>query len=263
MIHRGLFRGLLAAIGLVAMVAVPAATMAEIRVLSAGVVEVGLRSVVATFQQDTGNVVHVDYAAAPAIAAKFAADPGYDIVIAPPEVLDAIAQAGKLGADRVTLGKVGIGIAVRATSWKPKIAPPETLRRELLTADAVVFNRASTGLYIEKMLATLGIANGVNARSVRPDDSAGVLNRLLTGTAAHEIGFAALTEIRLFEEQGIKLIGPLPAGLQNTTTYVAAAVQRPAPNDSPAQTTAAALMKRLQETPSRTAFAVVGIEQAP
>ncbi len=247
----------LAAIGLVAASIVSPANAADIRVLSAGAVERGLGPVAADFERSTGHHVQVEYAAAPAIAARLAADPGFDIVIAPPAVLDALAGAGRLGAERVTIGKVGIGVAVRTSARTPDIASVDALKRELSSADAVVFNRASTGLYVEKMLVTLGVAESVNARAVRVDDGAAVMRRLLAGSASREFGFGAMTEIALFEDQGLRLVGPLPAALQNTTTYAASTVQNAAVKDA-----VATLMLRLQDTQARAAFARAGIEPA-
>ena len=68
-------------------------------------------------------------------------------------------------------------------------------------------------------------------------DGASVMRRLLAGTSPREFGFGAMTEIALFRDQGLKLVGPLPASLQNFTTYVAlpwpgAAGDRTAPTPS-------------------------------
>ena len=84
-----------------------------------------------------------------------------------------------------------------------------------------MFNRASTGIYVEAMLQRLGIADAVRAKSERVPDGASVMRRLLAGTAQRELGFGAMTEISLFRDQGLQLVGPLPAPLQNFTTYVA------------------------------------------
>ena len=37
-----------------------------------------------------------------------------------------------------------------------------------------------------------------------------------------EIGFGAITEILLYKEKGLRFVGPLPADVQNYTTYSAA-----------------------------------------
>lgn len=36
-----------------------------------------------------------------------------------------------------------------------------------------------------------------------------------------EIGFGAIIEIRLYEAKGLRLVGPLPAEIQNYTSYEA------------------------------------------
>src|SRR5882762_8139134 len=102
--------GLLCALGTFAAGAVMAA---EIRVLSAGAVEPGLRAAAAAFQKQTGNDVNITFNTAPEIRKRIAGGEAFDVVIAPPAALDEFAGAGKVTADRVSLGRVGLGVAVR------------------------------------------------------------------------------------------------------------------------------------------------------
>ncbi len=254
--------GWLLAVSLAACLASHGAEAVELRVLSAGAVELGLTPTLAAFQHGTGHTVQVSFAAAPALAAQFGSAPGYDLLIAPPAVLDALASAGAIAGERVTIGKVGIGVAMRANASAPDITSVETLKQELLSAESIVFNRASTGLYIDTLLQRLGIADAVNAKATRYDDGASVMRHLLAGTKQREFGFGATTEVVLFKDQGLKLVGPLPAAVQNTTTYVAALPARPA-TDQARTDTAAALMRHLASPTARAAFANAGIESAP
>ena len=230
--------------------------------LSAGAVELGLTPTLALFQRNSGHTVQVSFAAAPAIAARFSTAPGYDIVIAPPAVLDALARAGVVAGERVTIGKVGIGVAVRAAATVPDITSVENLKQELLSAESVVFNRASTGLYVEVLLQKLGVADAVNAKATRYGDGASVMRHLLAGTKPREFGLGATTEIVLFKDQGLKLVGPLPASVQNYTTYVAA-LPAGAASDKARSDAAVALMRHLQGSQARAEFANAGIEPAP
>jgi molybdate transport system substrate-binding protein len=251
----------LTCLSLAACLAAPGARAVELRMLSAGAVELGLTPALAQFQRDSGNTVRVTFAAAPALAAQFTAAPGFDIVIAPPAVLDALAKAGAVRGERVAIGKVGISVAMRATATAPDITSVETLKQELLSAESVVFNRASTGLYIDALLQKLGIADAVNAKATRYADGASVMRHLLAGTKQHEFGFGATTEIVLFEDQGLKLVGPLPAAVQNYTTYVAA-LPASATADKARADAATALMRHLASSQARAAFASAGIEPA-
>ena len=252
----------LAGLTLAACLAGHGAQAVELRMLSAGAVELGLTPTLAQFQRDTAYTVQVSYAAAPALAAQFSAAPGYDLVIATPAVLESLAAAGAVAGERVTIGKVGIGVAMRATATAPDITSVETLKQELLSAESVVFNRASTGLYIDTLLQKLGIADAVNAKTTRYGDGASVMRHLLAGTKQHEFGFGATTEIVLFKDQGLKLIGPLPAAVQNYTTYVAALPARPAAGAARADA-AIALVHHLASAQARATFANAGIEPAP
>src|SRR4029077_19764969 len=100
------------AAGLLCMFA--SATMAaEIRVLSAGAVEPGLRAAAGAYTKQSGNEVKITFNTAPEIRKRMEAGEKFDVVIAPPAALDEFAAAGKLAADRAALGRVGLGVAVR------------------------------------------------------------------------------------------------------------------------------------------------------
>jgi molybdate transport system substrate-binding protein len=247
----------LAAAGLFA----PGARAAEVRLLSAGAVELGLRPALALFQRESGHVVHVEFATAPALLARFAAPPGHDLVIAPPAVLDALARSGAIAGPRVPVGKVGVGVAVRPDVPVPEIGDVAALKSALLAAESVVFNRASTGLYVETLLGRLGLAEQVAAKASRHPDGASVMKHLLASRVPREIGFGAITEIVLFKDQGLRLVGPLPAEVQNYTSYVASAGAAP-PADPARADAAAALLRFLAGAETRTIFAGVGIEPA-
>ncbi len=194
---------------------------AEIKVLGAGAVEPALVALAEAFRRDTGNSVIISFATAPAIRKKLSDGEAADIVIAPPAVLDDLVKAGKvLGEDRAAIGRVGVGVAVRAGASAPDISTPEALKRAVLAADSLVYNEASTGIYFAKLLERLGIADEVKSKTTRYADGAAVFEHLLRGKG-NEIGVGALTEIIRYTKKGLTLVGPLPAEVQNYTTYTA------------------------------------------
>lgn len=224
--HRSGLRWRSAALLLLAFCAATGASAAELRVLSGGAVEPGIKPVVAAFEAATGHHVTLTFNSAPQIAARVDAGEAFDVVIAPVGVLDAGMRSTRFGRSRVVLGGVGLGIAVRSDAPQPSIVDADAVRRAVLDADRVVYNRASTGLVTEKLLAELGITKEAEAKAVRPVDGAAVMERLLVGQG-REFGFGALTEIGLFKSRGIVLVGPLPEGLQRETIYAAAAGAAP------------------------------------
>jgi molybdate transport system substrate-binding protein len=258
--HVRLFLGRLAALALVAC-ALPLPAV-ELSVLSAGAVEPGIRPALAAFERTSGHTVKIAFAAAPALRmAVRAPTPAADVVILTQGVLDDLNATGPAPAGPIApIGRVGVGVAVRPGIAAPDVSSAESLKAALASADSVVFNRASTGLYVDQMLRQLGVFDAVDAKSERLADGASVMRRLLAGRAAHEFGFGAMTEIGLFRDQGLRLVGPLPAALQNYTSYVAL----PWPGTSaaePARADAvAALMRYLQGAEARALFASAGID---
>src|SRR2546427_8185720 len=103
------------------------AMAAEIRVLSAGAVEPGLRAAAAAFQKQSGHTVNITFNTAPEIRKRIAGGEAFDVVIAPPAALDEF--AGKVAADRASLGRVGLGVAVRARAAAPDLSSGATLQR--------------------------------------------------------------------------------------------------------------------------------------
>jgi molybdate transport system substrate-binding protein len=200
------------------------ASAQELAILSAGAVEPGLEAVAEVFRKDTGHEIQIRYAAAPALRKALQDKIDADILIAPSAVLSDPAGAGKLAPEApVTVGRVGVGVAVRKGLTKPEVATTDALKAAVLRADKVIYNRASTGVYVEELFRKLGIAAELEPKTERFPDGASVMERLIRGSG-NEIGLGAITEIGLFARQGLQLVGPLPAEVQNYTTYAAAAV---------------------------------------
>ena len=186
-------------------------------VLSSGAVEPGLRAALAIY----GKPVSVTFNTAPQIRERVEnKGEAYDVVVVPPAAMDAFAGAGRVEAARVTLGRVGQGIAVRPGAPLPDISSLEAMKRALLEAESVVFNRATGGQYIESMLRRIGVYGEIESKTTRYASAAEVMAHLLKGTG-RELGFAPMTEIMLYQEKGLRFVGPLPAEVQQHNTYVA------------------------------------------
>ena len=124
----------------------------------------------------------------------------------------------------------------------------------LLAADSVVYNTASTGLYLDKLFAQLGILDALKAKTTRYPDGASVMEHVRNGKG-RDIAFGAITEILLYKDKGLRFVGPLPADVQNYTPYVAALT--PQGNASAAARDFVAFLATPQ---SRRLFAGAGVE---
>jgi len=98
-------------------------------------------------------------------------------------VIGVFAAGGKLGDARANVGPVGMGVTVRDDAPAPDISSPAGRKRSILAADSLVFNRASTGLYLEGLLKRMEIDGEVQKRSVRYPDGAAVMEHVIKGAA--------------------------------------------------------------------------------
>ena len=228
------------------------AMAAEISVLSAGAVEPGMVKVIDAFRRQTGHDVKVAFATAPAILKRMGGGETADVVIAPLAVLDELVKAGKsAAADRITVGRIGVGVTVRGGAPLPKIATVDEFKQSLLNAESIVYNQASTGIYIESLFDRLGIGEQLKPKTTRYPDFAAVLDHVIKGKG-NEIGLGATAVILEGRNKGLRLVGPLPAEIQNYTTYAAAVV---AANDA-----AREFVRYLTTPAAKAAFAAAGIE---
>lgn len=227
----------------------------DIRVLSAGAVEAGLVTLAEQYRRDTKNRVRIQFGTAPQLERRLNVGEPADVLIAPHGLMSDQLRRGKVESEgTLVIGRVGVGVAVRASSWDPDIADLERFKRSLLGADTIVYNQASTGLYLEKLFDLLGIAEQLKPKTIRYANGAQVLEHLIGGRGS-EIGFGAITEIRAFEPKGVRFVGPLPAQVQNSTAYSAGVMI-----DAPSADVAREFVRYLGTPEAKAVFAAAGIE---
>jgi molybdate transport system substrate-binding protein len=232
------------------------AMAAEVKVLSAGAVEPGLHKAVELFKQASGHDVKIQFNTAPQIAKRMQDGTIADILIAPPGGLKTYAEQGKVAKDgHVAVGKVGAGVTVRPGAPVPDVKTTDGLKAAVLAADSLVYNTASTGIYLEKLFDRLGVGEQIKAKTTRHRNGEAVMEHVIKGKGG-EIGFGAITEIMLYEVKGsLKLVGPLPADVQNYTSYNAALM-----SNAPAPDAAKAFLTFLGTPAAKRAFVLAGIE---
>lgn len=197
--------------------------MSELQILTAGAVYPGIRHVVEAFQENEGVAVVLERATAPTIRERLERGESADVVIAPPRLLADFTASGVIEHEpRIAIGRVGIGIVMVPGAAAPPIRDIASLRSALATASAIVFNRASTGIYLESLFARLGLNGHQTMRFIRYPTGEAVLEHMSAADRG-AIGFAAVTEIR-HSEHPVAYLGSLPADIQNYTDYAASAV---------------------------------------
>jgi len=176
----------------IAMFASAPAAAVELTVLSAGAVEPGLHAFAEVAKRETGHSLSIRFNTGPQIAKRLADGEAFDILISPPPALAQAQKDGQIVADTKTpVGRVGAGVVVKAGAPLPDVSSVDALKRAVLAADAVAYNTASTGIYLDKLFAQLGILDAIKPRTTRYPDGASVMEHVIRGNG-REIGFGAI-----------------------------------------------------------------------
>jgi len=248
-----LFLGTLAAAGLAL---ATAGSAAEIKVLAAGGMQPGLNAAAKVFRDRTGIEARFTYEPPVDLGKRVAGGEAADIVVSSPPVIADLAKTGKILADgQMHLGRVGVGVVVREGAPLPDISSTQALKSSLIAAEAVVYNTASSGTYIDGMLKKLGVFDEIQGKLVRLWDGTAVMHHLMEGKIK-EFGFGGITDILLYRDRGLRLVGPLPAEIQNYANYSAAVIAA-APNAEGAKS----FMAYLASPEGRALFLANGIPE--
>jgi molybdate transport system substrate-binding protein len=232
----------------------------DLKVLSAGAMQRGLVTVAAKFKEHSGGQVQIRYATAPELR-KILTENGAaaDVILAPNPTLKELGAAGKIASDtQKEIGGVGSAVLVRADAPLPlpDISSMAAFKRSLTEADALVYNRASSGVYIESMLKKIGVFDQIQSRIVQVDDGEAVAARIKQGHGK-EFGFGGYTDVLHNQEMGgVKLVGPIPEEVQNYTMYASALIAA-----APSPTTARAFLSYLKTPEAQAIFAASGVVQ--
>ena len=194
---------------------------AEIKVLSAGAYKAVVVAIQPEFEKQSGHKLVIDNDTVGALAKRVEDGESFDVVIVSPGVVDELIKKGKVASGtRQTLARVGIGVMVKDTAPKPDISTVDAFKMTVLGAKTVAYidpaSGGSSGIYLASLFEKLGIANEVKPKA-RLKQGGYVADLIVSGEA--ELGIHQISEI--LPVKGVALVGPLPAEIQNYTTYAA------------------------------------------
>ena len=199
----------------------PTALTAEVRVLTAGAFKPVVAALVPAYEARTKNVVVVVNDTVGALVQRIEAGEAFDVAVLTPEAVAQLGKMGKVVSSPVPLAQVGIGVAVREGAPMPEVGTTAAFTQALLAARAVAFiNPAaggSSGIYLAHLFERLGIADQIMQKAVLVPGGL-VATRVVSGEA--DLALHQISEI--LAVSGARLVGPIPAELQQYTVYVGA-----------------------------------------
>ncbi len=203
------------------------ATADEITVLCPRGVQAPLTAIAERFGAGSGHRVRFVYGTAGAVARRATEGEPADIVITAARGLDDVLARGvAVAGTRVSVGAVGVGIAVRAGTPKPDVSTPEALKAALLAAPSIGYadpaRGGQGGTHFAKVIEQLGLAETLRSKTRLFPEGLEALER----TAAGDVGLSAAPVSEIVPLTGLTLAGPLPPSLQARLAYAAALLAR-------------------------------------
>jgi len=184
----------------------------ELRALSPGVTyNAGLLDLADAFTKETGTKVIVTSTGMGRIVNEIkTATPAADVIFLPLELMSTLAlDAGITPGTYTPLGRVEVGLAVRAGAPHPDISTVDRLRTALLSSKAVMYSNPATGSMVARI---------VDSMLKRPELTGvhGVISTRGEGGQAlargeGDMALQLICEIYPYKE--IELVGPLPREL--------------------------------------------------
>jgi len=194
---------------------------AELKLLTAGAFKSTVVALLPEYEKTSGNKVSVENDTVGALMKRIEGGESFDVVVMTPETIDQLTGKGKvMSGSRTDLARVGVGVMVKSGAPQPDISTVEAFKKAVLDAKSISFidpaSGGSSGIYVEKLLERLGIADQVKPKE-KLKQGGYVADYIESGQA--ELGIHQISEI--LPHAGVTLVGPLPKEIQNYTVYAA------------------------------------------
>jgi len=227
----------------------------EIMVFSPGGTKAVLLTAAGSFERETGNKVNFTFGTGGGIQKQVAAGAPADVAVLPSSAVTELDQQGLTFRDsRAEVGRIGVGVGIRAGAPRPRIATTEEFKDALLAAKSITYadpDRGGTsGAYFAQVvLGRLGIAEQLKSKTVLTAVGGEAVRRVADGQS--EMVVVQASEITAVP--GAELVGPLPDEFRNDLPYAAVVLKA---SKSPAA--ARAFVKFLISPAGQAAFRAAG-----
>lgn len=196
---------------------------AELKVLASGAMSHALQEISEDFAKQNGHTLVFTAGTTGVLQDKARAGEKADLIEVTSAGMDALEKEKLVvPGTRVELARALVGIAVREGAPVPNIATPDALKQRLMSARAVAYIDpkigGQAGATIVALLKGMGISDDVAKKSVFGKTGAEAVQKMVGGEADIAISFVS----EIMPIKGAKLVGPLPAAIQNPSSYAAA-----------------------------------------
>lgn len=170
------------------------------------------------FEQQSTYRVELESVGGVDAAKRVEAGETFDVVILGAAAIDKLIDSGRiLPHSRVDLVKSGVAIALREGAPIIDVSHEGAVKQAVLAAKTIGYSTGPSGLYLTELFTRWGIAEQIKDRIVTAPPGVPVGSLVAKGEV--ELGFQQLSE--LLHQEGIVILGPLPAEIQLMTRFSA------------------------------------------
>jgi molybdate transport system substrate-binding protein len=228
---------------------------AEVRILTAGAFKPVVTALAPKFEKTTGHTLIIDNDTAGGLTKRIEAGEAFDVVFLPPTAMGTLTSKGFVATEgQANVARVGIGVAVKEGAPVPEIGTTDAFKTALQRAKAIAVidpkAGGSSGIYLADLFQKWGMTDTLKAKLVLVPGGL-VATRLLNDEA--DLALHQISEI--IAVKGAKLVGPLPAEIQNFTVYRAGLAAK-----STTRTPAAAFIELMQSPSAKAILQDKGME---
>jgi molybdate transport system substrate-binding protein len=207
------------------LLALPAGA-ADLKVISAGAVRGLIAQIIDDYSAKTGQKFDFTIGTTGQLRTVITSGQHADLIIVAVPLMEELEKTGKLTpGSRAELGRVGIGVAVRAGASVPDVATPEAFKKALVEAKSVAFTDpaagGTSGIYFTGLAQRLGIGEAIKQKAVMTRGGREAAIEVAEGRAEMAIIFVS----EAIAVKGVTVAGLLPPALQDYSAYAAAIPQ--------------------------------------
>jgi molybdate transport system substrate-binding protein len=138
----------------------------ELKIFTSRAVATILEKIGPEFEKDTGHRLNITTGLSSEFVGRINAGEAFDVVAAPPPVLDALTNGGKVAAESKTgLVRSANGVAVRKGATKPDIGSLENFTWALLDAKSITYLPVPG---VPQIIERLGLKDALAAKTTIP-----------------------------------------------------------------------------------------------
>jgi molybdate transport system substrate-binding protein len=187
--------------------------------LTAGAFKPVVAALAPSFEKMTGHKVTIENDTAGALTQRIEKGEAFDAVFLTPAALKDLTSKGLTAAEpQANVARVAIGVAVKEGATAPDISTTDAFKAALKQAKhiAVIDPKAggSSGIYLAQLFQKWGMSDELQPKLVLVPGGL-VATRVVNGEA--DLAIHQISEI--IAVPNAKLVGPLPAEIQNYTVY--------------------------------------------